>query len=284
MYSALIYQLNAGGGFFSTFFFLCKAFLTAKKARIPFFIEDISWPYTYEKGWHDYFRTLETPPQVLKLPIANARRVTHITQSTEEEFSLQDYRAVTFEIFKLHPHLIERAQKIIESMAGNYVAIFVRRGDKLIEEAPYISASDILAKIPHDSNTIFFIQTDDYTVIEEFQEIHPKDRIRFTTPSYKRGQYLYPEHKERDGGRNKYIDTIIPVVRQPKHRIKDETEEMLVGLTVCYSAPSCWTDHFTNVGRFLKLMNPERVHFYPEDLKVDLNMIGCPAGFFPRTE
>lgn len=278
----IIYLLNEGGGFFSTFFFICKAYLTSRRKRIPFYIENKSWPYTFEKGWHDYMSSLDTPPNHFKIkPLNRSLYVTHNTQSKDPEFRLLDYQVACHDIFKIRIDLRDRAHKIIQSMKGDYKAVFVRRGDKLNEEAPYISVEDILEKIPHTEETVFFVQTDDYTVIEEFKQLHPSDKIVYTVPEYKRGQYLMRQHKNMDNGRNPYIHSIIPLTEQPKHQIKEETEEMLVGLTVCYMAPECWTDCTSNVGRFLKLMSTDTVHFYPKDYAVNMDIVHCPSVNFP---
>jgi hypothetical protein len=146
-------------------------------------------------------------------------------------------------------------------MSSNYIAIFVRRGDKLIEEAGYISFVDILAKIPHTEQTVFFIQTDDYGVVEEARRALPTSRIESTVPPTKRGSF----HTRR----------------RSKQQIKEETEEMLVGLSVCLRAPACWTDSTSNVGRFLKLASP-RVRVYPEDFAVDPSYVMCPAWSIKR--
>lgn len=269
----IIYQLNAGGGFFSTFFFVCKAYLTALKQREAFFIEDRGWPYTCERGWHDYMRSLETPP-LLRL---NARVVTHNTQRLDPEFRLEDYRVACHDLFKLGTPLVERVHQLIRSMDSTYVAIFVRRGDKLNEEAEYIAVEDILSAIPHTAETPFFIQTDDYTVVEEFRRIHPSHLIHTTVPPTKRGQYLTRTHLAMDSGRNPNIAQVVPVSEQSPSQLREETNEMLVGLSVCYLAPSCWTDNTSNVGRFLKLMAPDTVHVYPNDTPLDLSLVHCPS-------
>lgn len=275
--SAIIYELGDGGGFFSTFFFICKAYLTAKQLRIPFYIEDRGWPYTYETGWKDYFRSLESP----RMLVLNARRVRHITQGSEPHFTLQETVSVSREIFKLHPHLVSRVHSIVSSLPKDYIAVFVRRGDKLIREAKFIPVSDILAKIPHTNDTVFFVQTDDYTVIEEFKSLHSPEKIVSTVPSTKRGSYHARKLIEQET-RNPNIDSIVPLSEKSKPQIRYETEEMLVGLSVCMEAPECWTDYTSNVGRFLKLMS-RNAHFYPRDLPITMDMRLCPSNEFPGT-
>ena len=274
---SIVYQLNGGGGFFSTFFFLCKAYLTAKSLRIPFYVEDRGWPYTYDEGWRDYFRTLESPPPILLRP----RRVTHITQGSEPHFLLREYVDVSREIFKLRPHLAERVNAIVKSLPSNFVAVFVRRGCKLIAEAKYISVETILKSIPHTKDTVFFVQTDDYTVIEEFREIHPAQSIFFTVPSTKRGSY-HARHFIRQDTRNSYARSVVPLLEQSPDQRRAETEEMLVGISVCLLASECWTDYTSNVGRFIKLLG-KNAHFYPRELPITLDMRLCPSNEFPGT-
>jgi hypothetical protein len=141
--------------------------------------------------------------------------------------------------------------------------VFVRRGDKLIGEARYIPFSDILKCIPHSETSTFFIQSDDYTVVEEAKVLLPKAHIISTVLQSKRGSFHITERSRK--------------------QIREETEEMLVGLSVCLRSSSCWTDDTSNVGRFLKLSNP-RVHIYPKDYDVDLSTIVCPSwGFVKRS-
>lgn len=276
--SSVIFSLNAGGGFYSTVFYLCKAFLTAKRLRIPFFIHDSQWPYTHTSGWRDYFRTLEHPPVLPTHPcMRSPYRVAHNAQYNDPDFPLSDYVTVLQEIYKPHPQLMSRVAALLSQMGPSFVAVFVRRGDKLVEEAPFIPVRDIYATMKCDPSTPLFVQTDDYTVVEEFQAIHPPDKIVTIVPPTKRGQY----HVRRllNAASNPRAASIVPLLEQPKSQVRDETEEMIVGLEVCRAAPICWTDVTSNVGRFLKLMG-RNVHVYPEDKSVDLSYRGCPAHEF----
>jgi hypothetical protein len=166
------------------------------------------------------------------------------------------------ELFKLKQELVTRVNVLVESMPSDYIAVFVRRGDKLKEEAKYIPFIDILKCIPHSETSTFFIQSDDYGVVEEAKNILPNANIISTVPSTKRGSFHYTQRS--------------------RQQIREETEEMLVGLSVCLRSSSCWTDDTSNVGRFLKLSNPS-VHIYPEDYDVDLSYVMCPAWSIKRS-
>jgi hypothetical protein len=176
------------------------------------------------------------------------------------------------ELFIMKPDLIARVNTIAASMPSNYIAIFVRRGDKLKREAKYITVTDILEKIPHQPTDTFFIQTDDYGVIEEAKRALPTTRIVSTVPQTKRGSFHHYTQTERGS---------FHFTRRSKQQIREETEEMLVGLSVCLRSSSCWSDSTSNVGRFLKLANPA-VHIYPEDFTVDPNYVMCPAWAIQR--
>jgi len=261
MQRPLVFCLDHRHGFFATFFIMCNAYIAAKKMGLPFYIIHSNWAYSHTQGWHDYFTSLRTPPLIPRLfdPI---RVKCDLDRFYKPDFPLHEYVTCIRELFVLKPFLADRVNAIVASMPADYIALFVRRGDKLNEEAKYISISDILQHIPHSETSTFFIQTDDFGVVEEMKYLLPNANIVSTVPSTKRGSFH--------------------AVRRPLQQIKEETEEMLVGLSVCLRSSSCWSDSTSNVGRFLKLANP-RVHIYPEDFDVDLSYVMCPAWAIKRS-
>jgi hypothetical protein len=273
---AVVFQLNNGlnngGGFFSVFFFMCTAYLHAKSLGVPFFIEHVKWPYTVREGWHDYFTTLKVKPVVPRYP--NSLRSGHMVTGVHPQFTAGAYSQCIRELFQLRPELIERVNRLREHIGHDYTAIFVRRGDKSRETAPTPFA-EILPLIPYTSSTVFFIQTDDYTVVEEAEACLPGRRIVSTVPPTKRGSYHSNEFL-KDDTRNKYKSSIVSLESKSRQAVWEETSEMLVGLTVCLLAPSCWTDVTSNVGRFLKIANPS-AHTYPRETPVDPNGACNPA-------
>lgn len=261
--------MNNGGGFFSVFFFLCEAFIHAKKKGIPFYITHNTWPYTFSLGWHDYFTTLECLPLSSK---NKSLKCGHMILHDNWKYTLHDFSKAAREIFIPLPSLQLRVQEIVDRL-GNYTSIFVRRGDKVTQnESKYIHMRDILKNIPHDESTTFFVQTDDYTVIEELIAECPLNKVVTLVPPTKRGSWHSKQFRLAAN-----CSHSLSLEEKPKEEVYKETEEMIVGLLVCLSANQCWTDDTSNVGRFLKLYNPNTVHVYPTDYTLDYTKPCHPA-------
>ena len=170
----------------------------------------------------------------------------------------------------LQPTAILRYEikRVKEKIGSPYTAIFVRRGDKIASgEAQFLSMADILSYIPYKDDTVFFIQTDDYTVVEEARMLLPNHTIHSTVPPTKRGSYHSPKYQQ---------SAAVPWTEKTDQDARTETLEMLAGLFVCLDAEHCWTDDTSNVGRFLKLYD-DRVHVYPKDYSVDESYHMHPA-------
>jgi hypothetical protein len=121
--------------------------------------------------------------------------------------------------------------------------------------------------VKYDEHTTFFVQTDDYAVVEEMRECLPNHTIHSTVPPTKRGSYHSPKYKQ---------NVAVPWTEKDPASARAETMEMLAGLFVCLEAEECWTDDTSNVGRFLKLYK-DSVHVYPEDYSVNKSLHAHPA-------
>lgn len=266
--SNALFILNNNGGFFSVLFFLTLTYIHCKKHSKNLYITHQNWPYFYKNGWHDYFITLNDHVAENNYET----RCSHIYTPAEWKYPLEDYKNALHEIFQLTPDLKLRIKNICETL-GSYYSIFIRRGDK-IHEAQFIPVKDILKCISYNDNDTFFIQTDDYSVVEEIRTLLPKNKIISTCPYYKRGSYHSKQIK-----RILRVNAV-SIDEKPKEQIKEETEEMLVGLMVCLNAKLCYTDETSNVGRFLKLFSPENTIIYPDNPEIDFNLKINPAGSF----
>ena len=249
-----VYALTKETGFFSMFFRICTGYLAYGSQLL---LNTETW---HHGRWSWYFTTLlETSTRseysVMEIP------------TMVDRWTLRDYRQTVRELFKLTPILRQNVQSIRDKIGTPYTALFVRRGDKLVSEAKYIPMTTILSYIPYTSDTVFFVQTDDYGVIEEMRQVLPTHTVYYTIPPTKRGSYHSPNYNQR---------TSIPWTNKSLEDARIETEEMLVGLSVCLSADQCWTDDTSNVGRFLKLYD-DRVHIYPNDYSVNEDLHAHPA-------
>lgn len=267
----VLFELNSGlhngGGFFSVFFFLCNAYLQSKEKGLPFYIVHNNWPYAYTQGWHDYFGTLHCVDTVLHPSIYCA----HMKLDTQRDYKVGDYVDCIRELFIPHEYLQKRIDELSVSL-GDYTSLFVRRGDKITNnEAKFIDIKSILSCISYSDTTRFFVQTDDYTVVEELRAALPKNEIVTIVPSTKRGSWHSKEFKKYSN-----VNTL-SLEEKSKDVVFDETQEMIIGLMVCARAKECWTDDTSNVGRFLKLYSPLNVKIYPNDYPVDRSIICHPA-------
>jgi hypothetical protein len=268
-YDAIVFILNRGmhrgGGFFSLFFFLCNAYLRAKEEGVPFYIVHDEWTYTHTLGWHDYFTTLREWDHR-----GRALSTYHMALSEQRSYPLSMYVECIRDIFQLRPELVARANKIRDTL-GSYTAVFVRRGDKCIE-IPDCPVETIVPRV-QDATTLF-VQSDDYTVVEEFRSLLPNHRIVATVPPTKRGSYHNAQYRDRSTIRpNRDISWDL----KTREAIQAETEEMLIGMYLCAHAEKCWTDDTSNVGRFLKLWAPSTTHVYTTDAEIDLAHVAHPA-------
>jgi hypothetical protein len=258
MPETVTFVLNMDTGFFSMFFRICTVCLRPNTRVV---IDCSEWKYG---RWSWYFRSLDEAQWV---PPTMKRIGFRTLDVNLEKRPLGEYRRAVRAIFQLSPILRKQVESVINSIGKPYTAIFVRRGDKLVHEAKYIPMSDILSWITYDESTVFFVQTDDYTVIEEMRAILPNHKIHHTVPTTKRGSYHTAKYRQ---------NVSVPWTEKTPEQAREETTEMLVGLSVCLAAEHCWSDDTSNVGRFLKLYD-DKVHIYPEDYSVDESLTYHPA-------
>jgi len=267
---AVVFELNDKGGFYSVFFFLIQSYIYAKKNKYDFFIRHTNWYYMYETGWHDYFTSLNLFSEDYKEKYSEIIYCAHVTIPNIPNYTLNEYIIAIKEIYVLKPILLEKSNNIIQTQINDpyFHAIFIRRGDKIsCKEAKYIEVSDILAciNLPASCKNLF-VQTDDCRVIDEIKKIlGPKNIIVHSTV-----------FDNKFGSYSKIWNNYSSEER------KKQTEEMLIGLQICLQACSIYTDFTSNVGRFLKLSNYDKVKFYMHNKKLALDKpVRNPAwGFY----
>jgi len=269
----IIFELNHNAGFYSQLFFLLQAYIHSKKTNSQFYIDSSKWCYLYDKGWNDYFETSFNNIKDIK-DNHNSIIYCHFNVPNIPNYSLNDYLNSINDIYILNKDLIEKGNKIINDMDNNYIAIYIRRGDKIIETS-FIDITLILSKINITNETKLFIQTDDYSVVRDIKQLLPNNIIFSTVPKEKKGSY----HNKSYLQRSLYKESnIIPFVNKQKDQIKEDTEELLIGVYICKMAKECWVDRTSNISRFIKLSSPNTVKFYSTNLELNYEKITiCPA-------
>jgi hypothetical protein len=264
---------NGWLGFYSDALRMLMSYMVCKKEGTPFTIDSREWIFTHDKGWHDYFTTLQESEQYDTLPQINWDK------SDDRQFTVADYKQAMKEIFIYQPYLHEMAEQIIKQHTfGEYTAVFMRRGDKLLGESVYIP-TEAYAHLAISTNpSVVFVQTDDYRCVEELAAIihrtHPSIRIVSTCPPNKHGHFVFPvetsevrtlQYKDKQGNLynvSQNVDYLNATTRQKplieftKDEIKLHVEEMLVGMILCQRANYLVIDHTSNVGRYLHFTHP----------------------------
>lgn len=248
-----VFCLTMETGFFSSVFRLCTAWL---RYGPDLGVDSSEWTYG---RWSWFFQSLDERRDSDRLTLQSVADDT-------ETWTLGDYRRVLRTLLQPTAQIRVGVRDVLREIGEPFLAVFVRRGDKVVREAPLIPMSTILSWIPIQPGQPVFIQTDDYTVVEEARACLPTHRIFATVSPTKRGSY----HSAVYGGPG------VPWTEKSPEDAKAETLEMLIGLFVCLRAESCWTDETSNVGRWLAL-HGERVHTYPDDRPIDESLHVHPA-------
>jgi len=239
----VVFELTNSAGFFSTFWFLCKAYLYAKENNWPFFIESTSWQYTYKDGWHDYFKTLTNFKKDQHPPTTDIKRYSHNNIGNVPDYSIRRYIDTAIkEIYILNDNIQQIINDKIKEY-GTYKSLYIRRGDKTSERI--VSTAEILAQTSlKDDGSRIFVQTDDYRAVEEVKAALPSCIVLSIVP------------KDSVGANNGELSSKPPNIR------KAHTEEVLVSNGILLGSTEGWTYSYSNVGAFHKLSGYDKIHLY----------------------
>ena len=196
-------------------------------------------------------------------------------------YPLSAYVDCIKEIYLLKPYLLKESSLL---QREKYAALCVRRGDKLIAEAPFIPTEDIISMTRLDAEKVIFVQSDDFRVVTDVVKLCPMAEVISIVDPADFGSY---HSNKRIFQNNPDIHHITPLSEKTPDEIFKQTKNFLVGLDVCLHADVCWVDSSSNVSRFMKLASMENVYFYPENKSVDLKNRRCPAysnSLFPQSK
>jgi hypothetical protein len=264
---------NGWLGFYSDALRMLMSYMVCKKEGKKFYVNSKDWIFTHDKGWHDYFTTLEECPNPGELPDINWDK------PDDRQFTVADYKKAMREVFVYQPYLHDMADKVSKELdLGEYTAIFVRRGDKLLGESVYIPTEAYVESALSTGASTVFVQTDDYRVVEEIRSMirvrNASVRVVTTCPPQKHGHFVFAvetsvvrtmQYQDQQGNtfvNNQNVDYLNatrrqkPLMEYTKEEIKAHVEEMLVGMILCQRSKNLVIDHTSNVGRYLHFTHP----------------------------
>ena len=258
-------------GFFSDAFRLLENYMISNHQGVKLYLNSAEWTFAHTLGWSDYFTTMAEKPEIPVPEIA-------IDREDIQHFTVAEYKEAIKELFDFQPHLLEKARNLQKDMGlDKYIAIFIRRGDKLLGESLFIHVH-YYAKCALEKNpSTIFVQTDDYRAFLEFKDIihgiNKTIRVITTCPETKFGMffrsldiqegrptlYLHNNITYKYSLNMQYLSTNLPqkpLVDYTKAEMREHVEEMLVGIIVCQGAEYIVLDHMSNVSRFIHFSHP----------------------------
>lgn len=258
-------------GFFSDAFRLLENYIICKHQGVKLYLNSAEWTFAHTLGWSDYFTTMTEKPESPVPEIAIDREDIRL-------FTVAEYIQAIQDIFNFQPHLLEKARDLQKDLdLDKYIAVFIRRGDKLLGESLFIHMQFYAQRALEKNPSTIFVQTDDYRAFLEFKyiihAINNTIRVITTCPETKFGMfftsldiekarpafYLHNNITYKYSHNMEYLSTNLPqkpLVDYTKDEMREHVEEMLVGIIVCQRADFIVLDHMSNVSRFIHFSHP----------------------------
>ena len=274
-------------GFFSSFLFMVNHYIYAKLNKQGFKLITDNWLFKYKKGWEDYFLPIDFP-----MISQNETKDIIVQQhpTVLGQFPWKMYRSIILDIYKYNSETqtkINDSKKTLDWNPKEYATIFIRRGDKIIEESIIVPAEYylmFLLELYPECNKVY-LQTDDYNVFLELIEFQHKnlemlkhiDIRTFCKEEFRGGMVITKEYYDycRDNNVQENINTIPieknqiylrenleslqkckPLEMQTPDEIYQHTMDMLIGIDMIFHGRVCVTDYQSNITRFIKLGHP----------------------------
>lgn len=289
---SIVSQLSDAAGFYSQLFFLINHYIYCKENKINFKIDSINWVYKTNNGWTDYFEQID-----LKFnDSTNDKIYKHL--DILNNYSINTYKTYINEIYIYNDktkNYINNIKQKLNLNNNNYDSIYIRRGDKLIDEINISQEStyiDMLLLKNPNCKTIF-LQTDDYTCFTNLQKHINNNNlnIKLLTTCNENSvgaiaSNYYKKSLDNINSDNKnYLSNIYDKFKQTV-TIKDmninekyeHTIELLTGIDICINSNICICDFKSNVSRFIKLAHNNINNVYDiNNFNLDLSVNHCPA-------
>lgn len=289
----IVHKLGSNAGFYSQLFFLINHYIYCKENKQNFRIDSSEWIYKSINGWTDYFKPIE-----LNFHKSKTENV-YGHMDTMNDYSIESYKNAIPEIYVYNKTVANHIKNTKQKLnLTNYDSIYIRRGDKLIDETDISQESiyvELLLKKNPRCKTIF-LQTDDYTCFTNIQKyINDKNlNIRLVTICNENNvgaitNKIYKENVNKNNSINeenkKYISSISDKLQTTKsieemnmEEKYEHTLELLTGIDICMHSNICACDFSSNVSRFIKLAHENTNNVFDiNNIIVDFSKKTCPA-------
>lgn len=287
-------------GFYSTLFCALNNYIHAKHEKQNYLLDSSEWIYKYKDGWTDYFEEVK-----LVHNEDDSEKVYKKHMDIVNEYKLQDYKDTIKEFYKYNyktKHAIQTEINKYGLKKYDYDSIFIRRGDKLVDESVYIREEtyiDLLLKKNPDCKKIY-LQTDDYNSFLKISEIIKNknlnievltlcDKNKFGSVHHKNLKEQLNNNSVREQNKE-YVKEISNKLNNSKtteemnpDEIYKHTIDLLIGVDIVLNSNICVTDYQSNTSRFIKLAHNDSSKVFDvldPDNDIDYNKIGCPVYSF----
>lgn len=300
-----IFSLEKLGGFCWQYWVIAEHYLEAKKRGHTFYLEDTHFLFKHNKGWRDYFVSLNlyNPSIVLEEPIYIKSAHNVFDPNLQPKSStLNEYRDCFKEMIAYTPELNEKIKNSYTRFSlneGQYGACMIRRGDKMFQESIYIPTEFYLDALIQKNIDTIFIQTDDYQVYLDalgyVDQVHKDKNVRLLTlcPPWKQGTICYKNeynmiHSRQSEAINPhYVQSLLNRFKKTvdefsPSEMKEHVEEMLIGFDICLHSKYLALDLQSNVTRYLFVSHDCPENVISIDGPAPSFDIPLPRGDFPK--
>jgi hypothetical protein len=298
----IISQWDNHTGFYSELLSKLNHYIYCKKNKINFKISHNNWNYTFKDGWTDYFENNELTFNNDEENDNNVKKMNGCCDKLDD-YKLSEYVEIIPEFYRYNQKtkdFIANKKKELGLEGIEYGALYIRRGDKLVNEIDFITTdkfADKLIEVYPTCKTIF-LQTDDYNCFLDLEK-YIKDKgldIKLTTlcPSNNFGaissknweNQIKDKIQSQESNQNKdYLEKIKNNLSKPITEMNPDekyahTMELISSVDFCINSKYCVCDYKSNVSRFIKLAHKNIENVYDvnlQDKKLFLNIVTPPV-------
>ena len=263
--SNICFDFENENGFFCVFFFFLQTYIYCRKHDKIMYIKDDKYKFKYENGLDDYI-ILNSYVRKYKKELTETifyghMRVPHI------DITFNDYKHYSKELFIIKTDILLKY-----NLPDSYNSIFLRGGDKLLNEAKQVAISEYVNTLLQNDNDTknVFVHSDDNLLVEKVKQYIENKNIdlhvyKITNNKSNGGAVVMNRLKQRQCKHIKSVDGM------NNEEIKEHVILMLTAFDIIKRSNNVVGSFDTNVCRFMKINYDCNVYSVNKNYKFDLN-------------